>query len=71
MTVTSLSTHPRRDFERLNSASERFRFLLQYATIAPSSHNTQPWLWRIEGDEVELMPTARAKCPRSIPMAAS
>lgn len=54
MTTTSLSPHPQSDFERLDSASERLRFLLQYATLAPSSHNTQPWLWQIEGDEVAL-----------------
>ncbi len=54
MTATSLSPHPQRDFELIDSASERLRFLLQYATLAPSSHNTQPWLWQIEGDEIEL-----------------
>lgn len=54
MNAPALSEHPQRDFERLDSSSERLRFLLQYATLAPSSHNTQPWLWQIEGDEIEL-----------------
>lgn len=30
------------------------RFLLNYAVLAPSSHNTQPWLWKISGNEIEL-----------------
>jgi len=35
-------------------ASERLRFLLQYAILAPSRHNTQPWLFEIEGAELRL-----------------
>jgi nitroreductase len=34
--------------------AERLRFLLRYAVLAPSSHNTQPWRFRIAGDAVEL-----------------
>lgn len=33
---------------------EQLRFLLNYAVLAPSSHNTQPWLFSIGGDDVEL-----------------
>lgn len=33
----------------------RLRFLLNYAVLAPSSHNSQPWLFRIRGGEVELL----------------
>jgi hypothetical protein len=29
--------------------------LIQAATLAPSSHNTQPWLFRLEGPMVELL----------------
>jgi nitroreductase len=29
--------------------------LVQAATLAPSSHNTQPWLFRLEGQVIELM----------------
>ncbi|NOT32243.1 MAG: hypothetical protein HOP15_17495 [Planctomycetes bacterium] len=28
--------------------------LLELATRAPSSHNTQPWLFRARGDSIEL-----------------
>lgn len=30
------------------------RRLLEYAVLAPSGHNTQPWLFRIRGDAVEV-----------------
>ena len=36
------------------SPEEKLRFLLNYAVLAPSGHNTQPWLFRLSGDEVEL-----------------
>lgn len=34
--------------------SERIRFFLGYAVMAPSRHNSQPWVFEIEGDEVRL-----------------
>lgn len=36
------------------SASARFEFLIRYAILAPSSHNTQPWLFKIAEDAVEI-----------------
>ena len=30
------------------------RRIVEYATAAPSVHNTQPWAWRIDGDVIEL-----------------
>ena len=35
-------------------SEEKLRFLLNYAVLAPSGHNTQPWLFRLTGDEIEL-----------------
>jgi hypothetical protein len=34
---------------------ERLRFALRFAVLAPSLHNAQPWLFRIEGDHVDVM----------------
>jgi hypothetical protein len=42
------------DFRRAGTSAEQLRFLLQYAVLAPSGHNTQPWLFKIDGDAVEL-----------------
>jgi nitroreductase len=33
---------------------EKLRFMLNYAVLAPSGHNTQPWLFSVHDDEVEL-----------------
>src|SRR5215203_4841061 len=41
-------------FPMSGEAQEKLRFLLNYAVLAPSGHNTQPWLFRLSGDEVEL-----------------
>lgn len=34
--------------------AEKLTFLLRYAVLAPSGHNTQPWLFSVDGDSVEL-----------------
>ncbi len=34
---------------------DRLRFLLHYAVLAPSIHNTQPWLFRVSSNEVVLI----------------
>jgi hypothetical protein len=43
-----------KDFPESAGAEEKLRFLLNYAVLAPSSHNTQPWTFRVRGDAVEL-----------------
>ena len=42
------------EFPRLGSPAEKLRFLLRYAVLAPSNHNTQPWLFQVHGNCVEL-----------------
>jgi nitroreductase len=37
-------------------ASERARYLLRYAILAPSTKNTQPWKFAIAGDRIEILP---------------
>lgn len=46
------------------SASEKLRYLIGYAILAPSGHNTQPWLFYIEGDRLYL----RADRTRRLPV---
>ena len=33
---------------------DRLMFLLNFATLAPSTHNTQPWLFRVEADYIDV-----------------
>ena len=42
------------DHPALAASAEKIKFLLRYAILAPSTHNTQPWLFHIRGDDVEL-----------------
>lgn len=36
------------------SLRDQLQFLLNYAVLAPSSHNTQPWMFRVDDAGVEL-----------------
>jgi nitroreductase len=47
------------------TAYQKLRLLLVYATLAPSVHNTQPWRFRITEDAVEL----HADRSRQLPVA--
>jgi hypothetical protein len=41
-------------FPARGDPAERLRFLLSWAVLAPSRHNTQPWIFEVEDDEVRL-----------------
>lgn len=43
--------------------AEQLRFLLRYAVLAPSTHNTQPWIWELEGDAVSLYSDTNRQLP--------
>src|ERR1044071_2504628 len=42
------------DFPADGNSEEKLWFLVRYAVLAPSTHNTQPWRFRIHGNVVEL-----------------
>lgn len=42
------------DFPARGTSADKLKFLLNYAVLAPSGHNTQPWLFQIVDDAVEL-----------------
>src|SRR5215216_1524219 len=39
-------------FPKEGAKTEQLKFLLNYAILAPSGHNTQPWLFKIVGDNM-------------------
>lgn len=51
------------DFPAQGSPAEQLRFLLNYAVLAPSRLNTQPWLFRIDGQTVELYADRSRRLP--------
>jgi hypothetical protein len=52
------------DYPTAGVPEEKLRFILNYAVLAPSGHNTQPWLFSVHDDEVEL----RADRTRGLPV---
>lgn len=53
-----------RAFPASGSSTDKLRYLLRWAVLAPSNHNTQPWLFDIVGDTVLLY----ADRTRSLPV---
>jgi hypothetical protein len=43
------------EFPLTGTPAEKFRAALRFAVLAPSSHNSQPWLFRMAGDDLELL----------------
>lgn len=52
------------DFPGAGTPVEQMEFLLNYAVLAPSNHNTQPWLFEIHGHAIHLF----ADRSRALPM---
>lgn len=48
-------------FPRTAGPAEQLRFLVNYAVLAPSTHNTQPWVFKIVGEKLELY-ADRTRC---------
>jgi nitroreductase len=51
------------EFPRQDAPSEQWRHLLHYAVVAPSGHNTQPWLFGLTNDGVALFADRRRALP--------
>lgn len=55
------------DFPSEGDGKEQLRFLLGYAILAPSSHNTQPWRFEIEDNRVLLYADRTRALPANDP----
>ena len=42
------------DFPSVGTPTDKLRFLIHYAVLAPSNHNTQPWKFKVRGNLLEL-----------------
>ena len=42
------------DFPRQGSPRDRLKFLIQYAMLAPSAYNTQPWIFSVGDDAIQV-----------------
>jgi hypothetical protein len=58
MNSSLLTINPRlvreSDFPATGMPEDQWSFLLNYALLAPSEYNTQPWLFRVQDDCVEI-----------------
>jgi hypothetical protein len=58
MQVKEVKEHPMNileaDFPATGTREEQLRFLVNYAVLAPSNHNTQPWKFRIHDDSLDV-----------------
>ena len=52
-----------RPFDRSKTREMLLRELVRYATLAPSSHNTQCWKFQLARDRIELRPDFSRRCP--------
>lgn len=55
-------------FPTAGTSQEKFRFLLPYAILAPSNHNSQPWRFRLGADYVEMYADRSRALPVVDPM---
>ena len=46
----------------LSNAERDYRCLVRYATLAASSHNTQPWRFRAEHERIVILPDLSRRC---------
>ena len=51
------------DFPAGGMLVEQMRFLLRYAILAPSTHNTQPWKFRVTPEGIEIFGDYRRRLP--------
>ena len=42
------------DFFKQKASFEKIKFLLRYAVLAPSTHNSQPWLFKVEKNSCKI-----------------
>lgn len=53
----------RRPLERPTERGDMHRQLVRYATLAPSSHNTQGWKFVLEANDISILPDLTRRCP--------
>ncbi len=51
------------DFPRHGALTDKLKFLVNYAVLAPSLHNSQPWKFAVRADEIRILadPTRQLK----------
>ncbi len=58
----------REAFPNQGSLTDKIKFVLGYAILAPSTHNSQPWLFKIEGSICKIYYDKELKIPEADPI---
>jgi len=53
------------DFYDQKNLSDQLNFLVRFAVLAPSSHNSQPWKFEVGENQIIIRPDASRSLPRS------
>jgi nitroreductase len=65
--ITATSSNPwditADDFPAYGTPAAKWKYLIGYAALAPSSHNSQPWLFRLGHHRLELHADRSRACP--------
>jgi hypothetical protein len=56
------------DFYKISSTHNRLKFLLIYSILAPSTHNSQPWLFKITDNLIEVYKNPKYYLPYADPL---
>jgi nitroreductase len=56
-----------KSFPATGDTAARLRHMLAYAVLAPSRHNTQPWIFEIDGETVSIHADATRALPETDP----
>lgn len=51
------------DFKKINSEEDGIKFLINFAVLAPSSHNSQPWAFIAGKDFIKILVEERRRLP--------
>jgi hypothetical protein len=55
------------DFPKEGSIEDKIKFVLGYAILAPSTHNSQPWLFKVEGGLCRVFYNKNLELPQADP----
>lgn len=62
MNYSSAVSETWRHYDLANAAHD-YASLVRYATLAASSHNTQPWKFKLEPSRIVILPDLSRRCP--------
>jgi len=56
-----------KEFFTIIKDDDRIKFLLRYAVLSPSTHNSQPWLFKVDNNKCFIYPDPDKKLPEADP----